>query len=53
VDQQTYFYPIRSDVDFGNLQPLSTIKLISVDPVWAAENKTRLIERWVNEVLPY
>ena len=53
VDQQTYFYPIRSDVDFGTLQPLSTIKLLPVDPSWAAENKTRLIERWVNEVLPY
>jgi iron(III) transport system substrate-binding protein len=53
VDQQTYFYPIRSDVDFGTLQPLSTIKLLPVDPAWAAENKTRLIERWVNEVLPY
>ena len=53
VNQQTYFYPIRSDVDFGTLQPLSTIKLLPVDPAWAAENKTRLIERWVNEVLPY
>lgn len=53
VNQQTYFYPIRSDVDFGSLQPLSTIKLLPVDPVLAAENKTRLIERWIDEVLPY
>ncbi|MGC9321090.1 MAG: ABC transporter substrate-binding protein [Kosmotogaceae bacterium] len=53
VDQKTYFYPIRPDVDFGSLQPLSTINLLSVDPAWAAENKTRLIERWINEVLPY
>lgn len=53
VDQKTYFYPIRSDVDFGSLQPLSTIKLLPVDGAWAAENKTRIIERWVNEVLPY
>ncbi|HPE68832.1 MAG TPA: ABC transporter substrate-binding protein [Thermotogota bacterium] len=53
VSQKTFFYPIRSDVDFGALQPLSTIKLLSVDEQWAAENKTRLVERWVNEVLPY
>jgi len=53
VDQKTFFYPIRPDVDFGSLQPLSTINLLSVDPSWAAENKTRLIERWINEVLPY
>ncbi|AFK07497.1 MULTISPECIES: ABC transporter substrate-binding protein [Mesotoga] len=53
VDQKTYFYPIRPDVDFGSLQPLSTINLLSIDPAWAAENKTRLIERWINEVLPY
>lgn len=53
VDQKTYFYPIRPDVDFGSLQPLSTIKLVSVDSSWAAENKKRIIERWVNEVLPY
>lgn len=53
VDQKTYFYPIRPDVDFGSLQPLATIKLLPVDGEWAAENKVRIIERWVNEVLPY
>jgi len=53
VDQKTFFYPIRPDVDFGSLQPLSNINLLSVDPSWAAESKTRLIERWINEVLPY
>ena len=53
VNQKTYFYPIRNDVDFGTLQPLSTIKLVSVDGAWAASNKQRLVDRWVNEVLPY
>ncbi|MDN5341959.1 ABC transporter substrate-binding protein [Oceanotoga sp. DSM 15011] len=52
VDEKTYFYPVRKDVDFGTLQPLSTIKLISVDEKWAAENKKRIIDDWVNEVLP-
>lgn len=53
VDQKTYFYPIRSDVDFGSLQPLSTINLLKVDENWAAENKSRIVEKWVEEVLPY
>lgn len=52
VAQKTYFYPIRNDVNFGSLQPLSTIKLVSVDPIWAAQQKVRLVERWVKEVLP-
>ncbi|MGB4374401.1 MAG: ABC transporter substrate-binding protein, partial [Defluviitoga tunisiensis] len=52
VDEKTYFYPVRADVNFGSLQPLSTIKLISVDEAWAAENKNRIIERWIKEVLP-
>ena len=52
VEQKTYFYPIRNDVDFGALQPLSTIKLVTVDGIWAAKEKTRLVERWVKEVLP-
>jgi len=52
VAQKTYFYPIRNDVDFGSLPPLSTINLVEVDESWAAQNKTRLVERWVNEVLP-
>ena len=53
VDQKTYFYPIRPDVDFGSLQPLSTIKLLKINEIWAAENKSRIIEKWVEEVLPY
>ncbi|AMW33623.2 MAG: ABC transporter substrate-binding protein [Fervidobacterium pennivorans] len=53
INQKTYFYPIRTDVDFGNLPSLSSIKLIHVDPKWAADNKTRIVNRWINEVLPY
>ncbi|MBM7560214.1 ABC transporter substrate-binding protein [Marinitoga litoralis] len=52
VDEKTFFYPVRSDIDFGTLQPLSTIKLITVDENWAAQNKKRLVDRWIKEVLP-
>jgi iron(III) transport system substrate-binding protein len=52
VDVKTYFYPVRSDVNFGNLQPLSTIKLITVDEKWAADNKKRLTDKWIELVLP-
>lgn len=52
VDQKTYFYPVRSDVNFGSLPPLSTINLITVDEEWAAANKTKLVNRWIDEVLP-
>ncbi|WP_036225000.1 ABC transporter substrate-binding protein [Mesoaciditoga lauensis] len=52
VDEKTYFYPIRSDVNFGSLQPLSTIKLLPVDEEWAAANKKRLVNIWVKEILP-
>ena len=52
VDEKTFFYPVRPDVNFGNLQPLSTIKLITVDEKWAAANKKRIVERWIKEVLP-
>lgn len=52
VDEKTFFYPVRSDVDFGTLQPLSTIKLITVDENWAAQNKKRIVDRWIKEVLP-
>jgi iron(III) transport system substrate-binding protein len=52
VDAKTYFYPVRSDVNFGNLQPLSTIKLITVDEKWAADNKKRLTDKWIELVLP-
>jgi len=52
VSQKTYFYPVRADVDFGSLPPLSTIKLLPVAADWAASNKSRLVNRWINEVLP-
>ena len=49
---KTYFMPIRSDVSAGEGVPaLDTIKLISYDPAFASENRERLVDRWVDEVL--
>lgn len=50
--QKTYFFPVRSDVPVGEGVPeLSSIKLISYDLEYAAANKERLVNRWVEEVL--
>jgi iron(III) transport system substrate-binding protein len=50
--QKTYFLPIRSDVSAGEGIPsLDAIKLISYDPAYASENRQRLVDRWVEEVL--
>lgn len=50
--QKTYFMPIRSDVSAGEGVPsLSDIKLISWDPSFAADNRQRLVDRWVEDVL--
>ena len=49
---KTYFMPIRSDVSAGEGVPsLEEITLISFDPQFAAANRQRLVDRWVEEVL--
>lgn len=51
-ETKTYFLPIRSDVSGGKGIPsLDQIKLTSYDPKFAAENRERLVDRWVKEVL--
>ncbi len=51
-EQKTYFLPIRADVSAGEGIPsLSTINLISYDPGFAAENRSRLVDLWVERVL--
>ncbi|NOZ71109.1 MAG: ABC transporter substrate-binding protein [Chloroflexi bacterium] len=50
--QKTYFFPVRSDVSAGEGVPeLASIKLIPYDLEYAAANKERLVNRWVEEVL--
>lgn len=49
---KTYFLPIRADVSAGEGIPsLDEITLVSYDGTYAAENRTRLVDRWVEEVL--
>lgn len=50
--EKTYFLPIRADVSAGEGIPsLKDIKLVSYDPAFASENRQRLVDRWVDEVL--
>ncbi len=51
-EKKTYFFPVRTDVSVGEGLPLlSEITLIDYDRFEAAREKTRLIDRWVTEVL--
>jgi len=50
---KTYFYPVNPKAALGEGMPaFSSLKTISFDVQWAGESKKRLVERWVNEVLP-
>ena len=50
--KKTYFFPVRADVSAGEgLPALSEIKLIDYDRIRAAQEKKRIIDRWVTEVL--
>lgn len=50
--QKTYFMPIRGDVSAGEGVPsLDEINLISFDPEFAASNRQRLVDLWVERVL--
>ena len=52
VDAKTYFLPIREDVQAGKGVPaLSQIKLVESDPTYAAQNRKRLVDRWLKDVL--
>lgn len=49
---KTYFMPIRTDVSAGEGVPsLAEINLISFDPEFAAGNRQRLVDLWVERVL--
>lgn len=51
-EHKTYFLPIRADVSAGEGIPsLDDIKLVSYNPTFASENRQRLVDRWVDEVL--
>lgn len=53
TESKTYFYPIIPGVKLGAGMPaFKSLKTIAVDPLWAAAEKKRLVDRWVAEVLP-
>jgi iron(III) transport system substrate-binding protein len=52
VDAKTYFLPIRNDVSAGKGVPsLADIKLVESDAAYAAQNRKRLVDRWLKDVL--
>jgi iron(III) transport system substrate-binding protein len=52
-EKKTYFYPVIAGVKLGTGMPeFESLKTIDIDPLWAAAQKKRLVDRWVNEVLP-
>jgi len=53
TDAKTFFYPVVPGAKLGKGMPaFEALKTVDVDVKWAGENKKRLVERWVNEVLP-
>jgi len=52
TEKQTFFYPVIAGAQLGAGMPeFESLKTIDVDPLWAGEQKKRLVERWVQEVL--
>ena len=51
-EKQTFFYPVIPEAALGaGMPPFSSLKVVSYNTKYYAENTTRLVERWVNEVL--
>lgn len=51
-EQDTYFYPVNPEATLADGMPaFESLKTIPIDIQWAGTNKTRLVERWVDEVL--
>lgn len=53
TDAKTFFYPVIAGAKLGKgMPPFESLKTVNVETEWAGANKTRLVERWVKEVLP-
>jgi iron(III) transport system substrate-binding protein len=53
IEGKTFFYPVLPGAKLGAGMPsFDSLKIVDVDSKWAGDNKKRLVERWVNEVLP-
>jgi len=52
-EANTFFYPVNPEASLAEGMPeFASLKTVSYDVEWAGLNKERLVERWVNEVLP-
>ncbi len=50
---KTYFYPVNPKAELGKGMPaFASLKTVAINTEWAGQNKKRLVEKWVNEVLP-
>jgi len=53
IEERTFFYPITPGARLAPGMPnFDSLRTIDVDPVWASENRARLVRRWQEEVLP-
>jgi iron(III) transport system substrate-binding protein len=53
IEERTFFYPVIPGATLAPGMPdFATLRTIDVDPVWAGENRERLVRRWQEEVLP-
>lgn len=52
TDARTYFFPVHPKAKLAkDLPAFDQIPVTSYDAVWAGENKKRLVDRWINEIL--
>lgn len=52
TDAKTYFFPVHPKAKLTKgLPAFDQIPVTNYDAVWAGENKKRLVDRWINEVL--
>ena len=51
-EENTFFYPVNPEATLADGMPaFESLKTVPIDIQWAGTNKTRLVERWVDEVL--
>lgn len=50
--EKTYFFPVHPEAETGEgLPSVAEIPLIEYDAIWAGQQRERLVNRWIDEVL--
>ncbi|MBO8141718.1 MAG: ABC transporter substrate-binding protein [Firmicutes bacterium] len=50
--EKTFFFPVHPEAETGEgLPSVSDIPLIEYDAIWAGQQRERLVNRWIDEVL--